>query len=562
MAQNVASQPSAPRIGDYQILTKIGQGGIAEVFKGLQTSLQRQVAIKILSPQYNLDSEIVRRFERESILIARLNHPNIVHVIDKGTKGGRYYFVMEYIDGTDFKSVIQDPAVDLKTKIDIVIQVCKALDFAHKNGVIHRDIKPANILIDRQGNARVADFGIAQFHGRTNQEITSSDMVMGTAAYMAPEQKLSSAGVTAAADIFSMGVILYEIVCGCRPEGHFKMPSEINRNAPKEMDTIIMQCLAQQPGERYSTAAALKDALLYAFNGEIYSPKQADITVTGVDSFVGKCRFLDTIKETRYGATYLVENKQAGRLFVIKKTNRHDAGLKEATILSRLHHENIVTVVGAGGDHRKTVIVTEYMPGGSLADRLAKTYSWQEAMVIAIAIARALDFAHKNNITHGNLRPSNILFDQSEHIKVTDFGCPLHYEGKKDWFAPPEKKRSEQGDIYALGVILHVLLTGRIPQFNPSNQPDLKEMALRMPKPITDILSKMLQTRPSNRYQDAGELLREYDDYLKSIEVSFSDGTPYPVQHSKGINRLALVIIAAALSLGTVLALFWDSLFK
>ena len=562
MAQNVVSQPSAPRIGDYQILTKIGQGGIAEVYKGLQTSLQREVAIKILSPQYNLDSEIVRRFERESVLIARLNHPNIVHVIDKGTKGGRYYFVMEYIDGTDFKSVIQDPSVDLKTKIDIVIQVCKALDFAHKNGVIHRDIKPANILIDRQGNARVADFGIAQFHGRIDHEVTSSDMVMGTAAYMAPEQKLSSAGVTAAADIFSLGVILYEIACGRRPEGHFKMPSEIDRNVPKETDAIIMRCLAQLPGERYSTAAELKDALLNAFGGDTYSSKQADIAVTGVDSFVGKCRFLDTIKETRYGATYLVENKQAGKLFVIKKTERQGAGLKEATILSRLRHENIVTVVGAGGDHRKTVIVTEYMPGGSLADRLAKTYTWQEAITIAMAIARALDFAHKNNIIHGDLRPSNVLFDQSEQTKVTDFGYPPHYEGKKDWFAPPEKKQSRQGDIYALGVILHILLTGRNLQFHPSGQPDFKELTLRIPKPITDILSKMLQSRPSDRYQEVGNLLHEYDDYMKSIEVSSYEAGPYPIQNTREKKRLIPGLIAAAMSVGVILALFWDSLFK
>ena len=175
------------KIGEYTLSGKVGQGGIAEIYRARQDSLDRDVAIKILFSKLTDDKDIVRRFERESIVIARLVHPNIVHIIDKGVAGGRYYFVMEYIDGTNLKEIIGSDKVSLQTKLEMIVQVCKGLDYAHKNGVIHRDVKPANILVDRQGNALVADFGIAQFVGAPESEMTSTDVIMGTRAYMSPE---------------------------------------------------------------------------------------------------------------------------------------------------------------------------------------------------------------------------------------------------------------------------------------------------------------------------------------------------------------------------------------
>jgi len=193
------------KFGEYLLTGKIGQGGAAEIYRGRQESLDRDVAIKILSPKLTSDPDIVRRFERESLVIAKLNHPNIVHVIDKGVVGGRYFFVMEYIDGASLREVIDSNRVPLKTKFGMIVDVCKALDYAHKNGVIHRDIKPTNILIDRQGNALVADFGIAQIVGVPECEMTASDIVLGTVSYMSPEQKISSTEVDQTTDIYAMG---------------------------------------------------------------------------------------------------------------------------------------------------------------------------------------------------------------------------------------------------------------------------------------------------------------------------------------------------------------------
>ena len=561
MTQHEVAKPAAPTIGDYRIISKIGQGGIAEVYKALQTSLQREVAVKVLSPRYTLDSEIVKRFEQESLMIARLNHPNIVHVIDRGVKGGRCYFVMEFIDGVDFKKIVSDPGVDIKVKIDVVIQVCKALDYAHKNGIIHRDVKPANILVDRNGNAKVVDFGIAQLRDDTDGERTSADVVMGTLAYMSPEQKQSSANVTYAADIFALGVIIYEIACGRKPEGRFKLPSEINPGLPRTLDDIIVRCLAEHPCDRYPSAGALKDTLLNAFSGEIYSSTPADSAIAKVESFMGRCRFLDTIKETRFGATFLVENEQARKLYVIKKLAQTDAGLKEARILSALRHKNIIAVLGAGGDIKKSAIVTEYASGGSLAERMARIYSWRDALAIGLQIAEGLEFAHRNNVVHGDLRPSNVLFDEHETVKLTDFGLPPHYSMHKDWFAPPEKRSSRQGDIFSLGVILFMLMTGKFFEHDPSGSPSLNELNLKVPGPIRDILSKMLQIRVAKRYQSIQEILDDYKEYLASLEPLAAEESPAASHSRPKTTILPFVFIFAAIALGVLLALFWDKLF-
>ncbi|MCP4568111.1 MAG: protein kinase [FCB group bacterium] len=561
MSQQDVVKQATPKIGDYEIISKIGQGGIAEIYKGIQPSLQREIAVKVLSAEYIHDSDIVQRFERESLMIAKLNHPNIVQVIDKGVQGNRYYFVMEYVDGADFKTIIQNRNIDLKVKIEMIIQACKALDFAHKNGVIHRDIKPANILIDRQGNTKIADFGIAQLRAQNDLEVTSSDIVMGTLAYMSPEQKFSSANVTKATDIYALGIILYEICCGRKPEGRFDLPSQFNPALPKSMDSIITTCLAESPGDRFPSATALKDALLKAFSGEFTGSGQAAATIAGVESFMGKCRFLDTIREDRFGATFMVENKETHKLYIIKKKTSGDAGLKEARILTNLRHKNIIAVLGAGGDSGKTVIVSDYAQGGSLADRPGRTHSWKEAMALIVQIAEGLHFAHLNNIVHGNLRPSNVLFDQEENVKLTDFGLPPHYSQQKNWYAPPEKKRTKQGDMFSLGVILFSLLTNKIPQHNRSGEPYLDSLRTKVPEEILSMIRRLLQIRAVKRYSSLEEMLIDYDDFLE-IHNRPPKAKAAPVPEMKQNIRLPFLLVTGAITIGALLAIFWDSLFK
>ncbi|WP_461395447.1 serine/threonine-protein kinase, partial [Deferrisoma sp.] len=203
-------------VGNYRIAGRIGQGGMATVYKGIQASLDRPVAIKVISKNLAEDPELRERFLRESHIIARLAHPNIIHVIDRGiTRDGRPFFVMEYVEGTDLARWIREGGLDANRRLDLMTQVCKALAYAHKNGVVHRDIKPGNILVDLDGNARVLDFGIAQFADEALEgDATGAGVVMGTLAYMSPEQRVDSRAVTPASDIYSLGVVLYELFAG------------------------------------------------------------------------------------------------------------------------------------------------------------------------------------------------------------------------------------------------------------------------------------------------------------------------------------------------------------
>lgn len=560
MTQATEQKTKQVRIGEYTLTRKIGQGGIAEIYRGHQESLGRDVAIKILSERFSDDPEILRRFERESIVIARLSHPNIVHVIDKGCAGHRYYFVMEFVDGTSLREVIDSEQIELKHKLDMIVQVCKALDYAHKNGVIHRDIKPANILIDREGNARVADFGIAQIVSAPEGEMTSTDIVMGTLAYMSPEQKISSANVDHTTDIYAVGVMIYEILTGQKPLGQFELPTELDTSLDPRFDLIIKKCLARKAEDRFRSAVALKDSILAIIAGNQQS-RTNGYSVGSVSSFVGKCRFLDTIRESRYNSTILVENAANKQMYVIKKHSRGEAGRKEAHLLGSLKHENIIDILGTGGDRKNTVIISAYAQGGSLAERMVRPYEWQEAVEILLQIARGVDFAHKHNLVHGNIRPSNILFDESDGVKVSDFGLPVHYDmgTKKNWYAAPERKRSKLADIYAVGVIAHQLLTGRNPAYDNGGRLRLDDIQRAVPQTVLDMLQQLLAIRVTRRYQALSELMKEWEEYEKSLQIASQPvEKPAPVLEKKSTNTtLWWWVIVAASSVGVILSLLY-----
>ncbi|NUN48308.1 MAG: protein kinase [Candidatus Brocadiae bacterium] len=253
------------RLGPYETSEVLGRGGMAVVYKGMQQSLGRVVAIKVLPKEFSRDRQFVGRFHREAESVAKLNHPNIIQIIDKGEEAGICYFVMEYVKGMSLAARLANKGCTLKEMVDIALQVCSALHYAHENGVVHRDIKPANILIDEaSGIAKVADFGIAQLAEKSTAigTLTGDHMAMGTLDYMAPEQKRDAKNVDRRADVYSMGVVLYEMATGRVPMGLFDPPSRINREATKDLDVIIMKCLRDKPEERYQSCLELSNALI------------------------------------------------------------------------------------------------------------------------------------------------------------------------------------------------------------------------------------------------------------------------------------------------------------
>lgn len=263
------------QLGRYQILEEIGRGGMARVYRARDTSLQRQVALKVLAPQLALDQEFLRRFEREAITAANLRHPNIVTVYDVGEANGLRYIAMEYVRGRTLHAIIKERgALGLSYAVGIVAPVAAALDYAHAQGAVHRDVKPQNVLIDVEGRVLLADFGIAQGPDRaTGERLTRTGIFMGTPEYISPEQA-SAQRVDGRSDLYSLGIATYEMITGMVPfagatpqliVAHVQStpppPSSLDPSQPPELDLVLARALAKRPEGRFGSGAAFVEAL-------------------------------------------------------------------------------------------------------------------------------------------------------------------------------------------------------------------------------------------------------------------------------------------------------------
>ena len=242
-----------------EILELLGQGGMGAVYKARQRKLDRLVAVKILPPEVARDPAFAERFAREARSLAHLNHPNIVTIFDFGEIDGLYFFSMEYVDGKNVRELLNAGALPAQSALKIVPQVCDALQYAHDEGIVHRDIKPENILVDKKGRVKIADFGLARLVGLTPTylTLTGSHEVMGTLYYMAPEQMKRTHLVDHRADLYSLGVVFYEMLTGEIPVGRFAPPSHKAR-VDGRLDPVVLRALAREPGERYQDAGEMK----------------------------------------------------------------------------------------------------------------------------------------------------------------------------------------------------------------------------------------------------------------------------------------------------------------
>jgi serine/threonine-protein kinase len=275
--------------GRYRVLSRLGSGGMAEVYLAEDRLLGRQLAVKVLHHHFAEDQEFVERFRREASSAAGLSHPNIVAIFDRGEWNGTYYIAMEYVAGRSLKTVVREQgALDPQAAIDIVTQILRAARFAHKRGVIHRDLKPHNVILDEEGRARVTDFGIARAGA---SEMTLTGSIMGTAQYLSPEQAQGHA-VSGRSDLYAVGIILYELLTGAVPfDGEsavaiaFKQvsadpraPSEAHPGVPATLDAVVLRALAKDPARRFADAEEFIAALGQARQG---LPAAAGSTVAG-----------------------------------------------------------------------------------------------------------------------------------------------------------------------------------------------------------------------------------------------------------------------------------------
>ncbi len=265
-AQPTVPPPSiaqlAPLFPQLEILELLGQGGMGMVYKARQPQLDRFVALKLLSPELAKDPAFAERFSREAKALAKLNHPNIVSVYDFGTAGGYYFFVMEFVDGMNLSQLEKSRKLTPEEALSIIPKICDALQFAHDEGVVHRDIKPANILIDKKGRVKIADFGLSKLVGKEAHDftLTLSRMAMGTPHYMSPEQLEDSGKVDHRADIFSLGVVFYEMLTGQLPLGRFPLPSE-KVQVDVRFDEVVLRSMERDVERRYQHVSEVKQGV-------------------------------------------------------------------------------------------------------------------------------------------------------------------------------------------------------------------------------------------------------------------------------------------------------------
>ena len=249
----------AGRFPQLEIIDLLGIGGMGAVYKARQPNLDRLVALKILPPETDTEAHFAERFTREARAMAKLSHPNIVAIYEFGQAAGLFFFIMEYVDGVNLRHALKSGAIKTHESLAIVPQICDALQYAHDEGVVHRDIKPENILLDKKGRVKIVDFGLAKLlkSSQDDHSLTGSGHVMGTLHYMAPEQMENPLSVDSRADVYSLGVVFYEMLTGELPLGRFALPSH-KVQMDVRLDEVVLRSLEKERHLRYQHASDVK----------------------------------------------------------------------------------------------------------------------------------------------------------------------------------------------------------------------------------------------------------------------------------------------------------------
>lgn len=556
----------------YNIIQKLGEGGMGVVYLAEDTRLGRNVAIKFLPDHIAGDSESRERFVNEAKAAAALNHPNIAQIYAIENSEDAQFIVMEYVDGTELIEAIRESPLHPEVAIGYATQIANGLQAAHEKGIIHRDIKPANIMITADGQVKIMDFGLAKMADAALK--TQQGTTLGTVAYMSPEQ---AQGMTVdyRTDIWSLGVVFYQMVAGKTPfEGDYEQVliyailnespeklAETRPEIPAETDALIEKALAKNPADRFATMAEMI-AALNAIQakpgkraGETKLPKEDPQSEQ-----IGPYKIRQQIGEGGMGEVYLAEQIAPVRRKVALKIIKLGMDSKqivarfeaERQALAVMDHPNIAKVFEAGTtDKGRPYFVMEYVPGVPLNSYCdTERLSTNERLELFTAICGAVQHAHQKGVIHRDLKPSNILVslqDGKPVPKIIDFGIakaihtPLtdstlvtaigEVVGTPAYMSPEQLENSQldidtRSDIYSLGVILFELLAGALPfDFSEYQKPgDSLQKMIRETDPPTP--SKRLQTIGDarekiarNRRTDAGSLHKKLAGDLDWITV-------------------------------------------
>ncbi|MCI0694715.1 protein kinase [candidate division KSB1 bacterium] len=528
--------PIGSKISHYQIIELLGQGGMGEVYLAEDLNLRRRAALKVLAPKYTADPSFQERFKREAQAAANLNHPNIVTIYEIGEYEGRSFIAMEYVPGESLRGRLISEKLPVRQVIDFVLQICDGMAAAHRAGIVHRDLKPANILIDADDKVKIVDFGLAKVQGVS--KLTKSGIMMGTLPYMSPEQ-VRGEELDRRSDIFSMGVVLYELLTRDLPfqgETEFVMMSAIvgqeprplsvyDLDLPQGLQDIINTALAKDLRKRYQQIEELAAAL-----------KNVEVTETTFKNY----RLLKKLGAGGMGEVYLAEDMELGRKVALKfLSEQYTANpefkarfKREAQLAAKLNHPNIVTIYEVGEHQHRSYIAMEYVEGEALKDRIARAkLPLKEALDLMAQICAGISKAHRAGITHRDIKPANILINLDGQAKILDFGLAKMQGvsgltksgammGTLSYMSPEQVKGEEidsRSDIFSTGVILYELLTGELPfkgntEFTvmsaiaTQEPPALARYKLGIPAALQNCIDKALAKDRQARYQHINEL--------------------------------------------------------
>ncbi len=604
-------------LGNYDELERLGEGAMGAVYKARDRKLGREVALKILPP--TLSEDKIARFEREARAVSALNHPNIATIYSFEQADGLRFLVLEYVAGGALRGRIErlhggaepPPARQL---VEDALQIARGLAHAHRRGVIHRDIKSENVLVTEDGVLKVSDFGLAKLE--LESALTEEGSLLGTMAYMAPEQILGEK-VDARADIFSFGVLCHELTAGELPFQAMHMAAlqyEILNTEPPALDQtqqrlpeawtkLVARCMAKAPEQRPQTMDEVVAALESLRDQIVSGP--ADRSVTGpvraskleIGQTIGRYRLLSKIGEGGMGAVYRARDLTLDRQVAIKAlkaeavedADRKRRFVQEAKAASALNHPNIVTIHEIDEVDGVSYIAMELVEGETLDRKLgAGALPLPEALETAIAVADALAAAHSHGIVHRDLKPANVIRSDKGRIKLLDFGLakltepgaaletdshssPRTQEGVilgTVAYMSPEQAEGRpvdpRSDVFSFGSMLYEMVSGRRAFAGDSKVSVLAGILQRQPEPLRDhaprvppelerIVLRCFAKAPDRRYQHMGDLKISLEELLEDYRAGRLDPPAAPAPAQAGAAGSWRSLLAAALA-GAVVA--------
>lgn len=530
---------------DYDIEEIIAESEGTTVYKCIQSASQNPVMIKLLSQKRVAQfPNIVDDFVQILPLIRRLRHPNIIPVIDFGTAGGVPYLVMPFFGGANLEKTLKNQQISFEQRLAIATQICKGLAYAHRNGVVHSKIQPSNILVDYNLNIHISDIGVASVLAKYTASSESGER----SRYAAPEQNAVVKALSPSCDVYSLGVVLYELFSGHLPPDPYVPPSISNTAVPAYLDEIISECLQADPLHRFTNAEEVTGKLLEAMWGAHIDQNEKQALLKGVEDIKARFAMLDVIRQTDFSSVYMCENTVNRSVLTVKKINEGVEGYDETIVVNSFQHPNIASVFGTARTENGFIIIMEYFEKGSLAERMVNNWDWPAATKVIRDVCQGLAHAGKNNLVHGNLRPSNIFFSINDQVKVSDFGLREHYlgnPGQANWYTYANESKSLLGDMLSMGAILFEMLTGKTPAWK-RGELVVDSQFHALPNKLQSILLRLLAPVAKDRYRSFGDVISELDE-LSREAAKRKTGRPGKTSDSRRLKVLVFLLVLTLL---------------